>query len=185
MKMSSSSGDGTTYKSVKEKLKIVEEEFFGREFLVTDSLQTWKWELKDETKKIGDYTCYKAVHVKKITSEDLEEYEKEKKRQESAKTSFFMMNEPEEKITTVWYTPEIPVNQGPDDLWGLPGLIMEASFDNTTILCSKIILNPKKKIEIKKPNKGKRVTKKQYDSLMKKQMEKMNDENGLINIEVH
>lgn len=180
-----SSDSEITYKNVKNKLKIAEEEFFGKEFLVTDSLKVYNWELQNETKKIGDYTCYKAISVKKVTKEDLEKYEKEKVKQETAKTAFFTVSEPEEKVTTVWYTPEIPVSQGPGEFWGLPGLILEASFDNTIILCSKIIINPAKKFDIKVPKKGKRVTKKQYDSLMEKQMEKMTDSDGVIHIEVH
>lgn len=180
-----SSDSEITYKNVKNKLKIAEEEFFGKEFLVTDSLKVYNWELQNETKKIGDYTCYKAISVKKVTKEDLEKYEKEKVKQETAKTAFFTVSEPEEKVTTVWYTPEIPVSQGPGEFWGLSGLILEASFDNTIILCSKIIINPAKKFDIKVPKKGKRVTKKQYDSLMEKQMEKMTDSDGVIHIEVH
>ncbi|HEU4495991.1 MAG TPA: GLPGLI family protein, partial [Flavobacterium sp.] len=57
--------------------------------------------------------------------------------------------------------------------WGLPGLILEANDGNTTILCSKIILNPKEKIEIKKPNKGKKVNRKQYEEITSKMVERM------------
>ena len=120
-----------------------------------------------------------------MSKEDLEEYEKEKVKQETAKTAFFTVSEPKERITTVWYTPEIPVSQGPGDFWGLPGLILEASFDDTIILCSKIVLNPKNKTEIKMPKRGKRVTKKEYDSLMKKQMEKMTNSDGVIEIHMN
>ena len=180
-----SSDSEITYKNVKSKLKIAEEEFFGKEFLVTDSLKVYNWELQNETKKIGDYTCYKAVNIQKVTKEDLDEYEKEKVKKDTAKTAFFSVTEPKEKITTVWYTPEIPVSHGPGEFWGLPGLILEASFDDTIILCSKIIINPAKKFEIKTPKKGKRVTKKQYDSLMKKQMEKMTNQDGVIEINMN
>jgi len=180
-----SSGDGEImYKNVKSKLKLAEEEFFGKEFLITDSLKVYNWELQSETKKIGDYTCYKAISVQRVTEEDLAEYEKAKVKQDAAKTAFFTVTEPQERITTVWYTPEISVNQGPGEFWGLPGLILEASHDNTIILCSKIVLNPKNKFEIKKPKKGKRVTKKQYDSLIEKQMEKMTEDDGVIHISV-
>jgi GLPGLI family protein len=181
-----SSGDSEiTYKNVKTKLSLVEEEFFGKEFLVSDSLMVYSWELQSETKKIGAYTCYKAVSIKKVTQEELEEYEKEKVKQETAKTAFFSVSEPKEKVMTVWYTPEIPVSHGPGAFWGLPGLILEASFDDTIILCSKIVLNPKDKTEIKKPKKGKRVTKKQYDSLMEQQLKKMTNEDGVIEIQMH
>ncbi|RZJ98139.1 MAG: GLPGLI family protein, partial [Flavobacterium sp.] len=75
-------------------------------------------------------------------------------------------------------------SQGPGEFWGLPGLILEASYDETTILCSKVVLNPKTKNEIKKPKKGKKVTKKEYESLIEKQMEQMTDENGAIRIDI-
>lgn len=56
---------------------------------------------------------------------------------------------------TAWYTPEIPVNQGPENYWGLPGLILEINDGTTTILCSKIVLNAKEKVEIKPSKKEK------------------------------
>ncbi len=185
VRVESSGNGGKTYKNIKEKVQIVEEAFFGKEFLITDSLKIWKWELKNETKKIGNYTCYKAVAIDPVTEEDLKRYEDFKKQQETAKTAFFIMDEPKDRVTTVWYTPEIPIGQGPGGFWGLPGLILEANFDETVILCSKIILNPKDKIEIKKPKKGKKVTKKEYDSLIEKQLEKMKDEKGNIKIEIN
>ena len=49
---------------------------------------------------------------------------------------------PKEIEITAWYTPQIPINQGPGEYWGLPGLILEINADRTTILCSKIIMNP-------------------------------------------
>lgn len=182
----SGSGDGSkTYKNVKEKMQIEEEDFFGKEFLITDSLKVLNWQLQSETKKIGNYTCYKAIHVDPVTEEDIKQYEDFKKQQEAAKTAFFVMDEPKERVTTVWYTPEIPVSQGPGEFWGLPGLILEANYDNTTILCSKVVLNPKDKTEIKKPKKGKKVTKKEHESLIAKQMEQMTDKDGAIRIEIH
>ncbi|CAM3996008.1 GLPGLI family protein [Flavobacterium antarcticum] len=185
MRTSGSSDDEVTYKNVKSKLKLEEKEFFGKEFLIVDSLKVYNWELQNETKKIGNYTCYKAVSVKKVTKEDVDEYEKQKEKQETSKTSFFTVIEPREQITTVWYTPEIPISQGPGELWGLPGLILEASFNDTIVLCSKIILNPKNKTEIKIPKRGKRVTKKEFDSLIKKQMEKMTNKDGVIEIHMN
>jgi len=182
---SSGEGGGKTYKNVKEKTQLVEEDFFGKEFLVADSLKAWKWELKDETKKIGSYTCYKAIHLDAVTAEDLKQYEDFKKQQETSKATFFVIDEPKDRITTVWYSPEIPVSHGPGEFWGLPGLILEANFDDTTILCSKIVLNPKNKTDIKKPKTGKKVTKKEYESLIEKQMEQMKDVDGNIKIEIH
>ena len=85
---------------------------------------------------------------------------------------------PKEIIVTAWYTPQIPVNQGPGEYWGLPGLILEVSSGRTTILCSKIVINPEEKEEIKVPSKGKEVTQKEYSDIMKKKIEEMQEMYG-------
>lgn len=179
-----SSGDGRKYKNSKEKIEISEEDGLGKEFLVTDSLKNWNWKLENETKKIGNYVCYKAIAVIPITAEEMAQYEAHKKEKSEGKTTFFSMSEPKEEIVTVWYTPEIPVSQGPADYWGLPGLILEASNGSTVFLCSKIVLNPKQKVAIKRPTKGKKVTKSEYDVIVKKQLEKMQDSKGNISIQI-
>ena len=185
MIMMENSSDGKIYKNTKNKETISEEDFFGKEFLVVDSLKTYNWKPESESKKIGDYTCYKATYTIPVTQKDKEEYEEFKKKQSDSKTTFFVMDEPKERIVTVWYTPEIPVSHGPGEYWGLPGLILEASFDKTVILCSKVVLNPKEKVQIKAPKKGKRVTKKEYERLIETQMEQMKDSDGNIRIEIN
>ena len=77
-----------------------------------------------------------------------------------------------------WYTPMIPVNQGPADFWGLPGLILEVSAGNVTILCSKIVMNPEEKTEIEAPEKGQVVTKQEYNTIITEKMEEMRNSRG-------
>ena len=76
-------------------------------------------------------------------------------------------------VIEAWYTPQIPVAQGPAEYWGLPGLILEVSAGNTTLLCSELILNPKEKINIIAPDKGVSITKKEYASNIRKKMIEM------------
>ena len=85
---------------------------------------------------------------------------------------------PKEIEVTAWYTMQIPVSQGPGEYWGLPGLILEVNAGKTTILCSKIVMNPTEKNEIKKPSKGKEVTKQEYNDIIKKKMEEMREMYG-------
>ena len=59
---------------------------------------------------------------------------------------------PKTDEVTAWYTPQIPVSQGPGEFWGLPGLILEINDDKTTILCTKIVMNPNDKSKIKRQN---------------------------------
>ena len=84
---------------------------------------------------------------------------------------------PKEITITAWYTPEIPVSQGPEAYWGLPGLILEVNDGKTTILCSKVVMNVKEKAEIKQPNNGKVVSQKEYDEIVTKKMKEMMEMN--------
>ena len=78
----------------------------------------------------------------------------------------------EVKMTAVeaWYAPQIPVRHGPLEYWGLPGLILEVSADNTTMLCSKLVLNPDEVIQISAPSKGKVVSKNEYQVIITEKM---------------
>ena len=94
-----------------------------------------------------------------------------------------LREEPEDdtvKITQVeaWYTLQIPLRHGPAEYWGLPGLILEVSAGNTTMLCSQIVLNPKEEVDIKIPEKGKEITKSVYQTTIKGKMMEMRNNRG-------
>ncbi|MES2486645.1 MAG: GLPGLI family protein [Bacteroidota bacterium] len=188
-------GGGKHYKNVKEKKFALEKEVFGKEFLINDSLTAIAWKMETETKKIGDYTCYKATAVVPASQSDFrnmrpKSQEKIKAEEEAAKkaaeakgeapkTNFMDQMEMAKEVTiTAWYTPEIPINQGPENYWGLPGLILEVSDGRTTILCSKVVLNAKEKVDIKAPTKGKKVTQAEFDDIVTKKMAEMREMGG-------
>lgn len=180
-------GGGTFYKNVKDKTYVVDKEFMGKEFLVKDSLATLNWKMEAETRVIGGYTCYKATAVKAASKTDFRNFRPRKEGEvkkeadqpnEGKKTNFMDAIEMPKEITiAAWYTPEIPVNQGPEGYWGLPGLILEINDGKTTILCSKVVLNPKDKAEIKPSTKGKVVSQKEYDETVIKKMEEFREMN--------
>jgi GLPGLI family protein len=178
--MMSSSG-GTQYKNIKNQKVFKEQEFFGKQFLVNDSLQKLEWQLGTETKMIGQYMCFKATAVKIDDSFDFSSFRRrpsDEKPKDSTSTENKDVKEaemPKTVIVTAWYAPQIPVSQGPDVYWGLPGLILEVNADRTTILCSKIVLNPTEKDAIEVPTKGKEVTQKEYDIIVKEKMEEMRE----------
>lgn len=187
MMSSMTGGGGTFYKNVKDKAYTVDKEFMGKEFLVKDSLASLNWKMEAETRVIGGYTCYKATAVKGASKTDFRNFrpkkEEEPKKEadkpaDEKKTNFMDAVElPKEITITAWYTPEIPVNQGPEGYWGLPGLILEVNDGKTIILCSKVVLNPKEKTEIKAPSKGKTVSQKEYDDIVVKKMEEFREMN--------
>jgi GLPGLI family protein len=177
-----SGNDSKYYKNLKTNNFINERDLFGKEFLVCDSLEKMNWIIKDEQKQIGSYNCYKAQIIVPVTEKDWKKYEESKKRIESGQTNFITLIEPKEKIIEAWYTLDIPISNGPDKFWGLPGLILELHNGNTTILCSKIILNPKEKTEIIKPKTGKKVTQKEFEELKEEKIKSMTNENGVIEL---
>lgn len=185
-------GGGTFYKDVKSKVYMVDKEFMGKEFLVKDSLPKLNWKLEPETKQIGGYTCYKATAVREASKTDFRNFrpkndddkktevkkEDAQKQTTEKKTNFEDNFEiPKEITITAWYSPEIPINQGPESYWGLPGLILEINDGTTTILCSKIILNAKEKVDIKAPTKGKEISQKDYDETVIKKMKEFREMN--------
>jgi len=154
--MGSGGGTDVLYKNIVDRRYVNKTEISGKRFLIKDVLQDYGWETTGETKNIGDYTCYKAT-----------------RKREEERTSFSMTDgEKEEKKETVtietvaWYTPQVPISNGPEEFWGLPGLILEVQDGNLTIVCSEIVLNPSDKIEIEEPKKGKKVTQEEFDKIM-------------------
>ena len=164
---------GENYKNVKSEKQIQQQEFYGKKFLVKDQLQPMTWTLGNETKKIGNYTCFKATTF--IPTDDLLWYSFSWSRMRTTNDSEDKTTEEGDKsvdITEVeaWYTPQIPVRHGPSEYWGLPGLILEVSAGETTMLCSKIVLNPTDAIQIEAPSKGSLVTKSEYQDLIQNKM---------------
>ena len=175
---------GPQYKNVKTRQFIQDQEFFGRQFLITDSLQKLDWKLGTETKQIGQYLCMKATATKTVDEFDWRSMRRRDRnnqdkatKTDSTKTTSVSdeIEVPKTIEITAWYTLQIPVNQGPGEYWGLPGLILEVNADRTTILCSKITMNPQQKIEIEAPEKGKVISRTDYNATVKKKMEEMRE----------
>ena len=175
---------GPQYKNVKTQQFIQDQEFFGRQFLITDSLQKLDWKLGTETKQIGQYMCMKATATKTVDEFDWRSMRRRDRnnqdkatKTDSTKTTSVSdeIEVPKTIEITAWYTLQIPVNQGPGEYWGLPGLILEVNADRTTILCSKITMNPQQKIEIEAPEKGKVISRTDYNATVKKKMEEMRE----------
>lgn len=178
---------GPQYKNISQGALVQDQEFFGKQFLINDSLQSFEWQMGTETRQIGSYMCFKATAVKKVADSDWASMRRRTNRDEdnsgktvdtdSTKTTVVSeeLEIPKEVIVTAWYTPQIPVSHGPGEFWGLPGLILEVQNDRTTILCSKIVMNPEQKSKIEAPSKGQKVTRSEYDDIVKKKTEEMRD----------
>jgi len=150
------------YKNIKDKRYSSKRDLYGKEFLVKDKLESNDWKMSNETKQIGQYTCYKAT-MSRMTLGSVSIDGDGNKTEEA----------PEEITITAWYAPELPFSNGPDLYWGLPGLILEVNDGSRVIICTKLVLNSDKKGSIEEPLKGKEVTEEEFEELMEAKMEEM------------
>lgn len=161
-------GAGKSYKNVDEGRFTQENDLQGKEFLIKDELETFNWEMQGDTKMIGNYLCFKATAKQEVPN---------------VRARFGRRggnnDEPVDSLKTIeitaWYTLDIPVKHGPGNYWGLPGLILDINADNTTILCTKIVLNPKESLEIKEPKKGKEVTQQEFNEIQAAKIKEMRE----------
>src|SRR5690606_34194452 len=103
-----------------------------KKFFLVTDAVNYHWNITSETKKINEFMCYKA-------------------------TTTFRGNTFE-----AWFTPDIPINAGPWKWYGLPGLIVEATDKDQSVVF-KLEKIEKLTEEIPFPSsKSKKMTLKQY-----------------------
>lgn len=161
--MSFGSNSGTLYKNLKKGTYLNKSEIMGQPFLINDQIKNLDWKLTSETKNIGMYTCYKAVFEEEVENKSMTVLNGELEETAEKVT----------KITTAWYTPQIPVTNGPDSFGGLPGLILEINDGSLTIVCAEVILNPSERIAIEAPKKGRKISQKAFDKLSDEKSKEM------------
>lgn len=139
--------DHVYFVDIKQKITIEQKPFLGDDFLVQSSSSDLEWKMINETKVIGDYTCYKAT-VKRRNNGPLKE-------------------EDRYSTYTAWYCPDISYNYGPFDFNNLPGLILELSIMDKSYIATTVEFNDNV-IVLSKPTKGKLMTKEEFDKIGEK-----------------
>lgn len=157
MQIKISSGGGTTYKNLKEKISLKAVSSFNQDFLISDSLQNYDWKITRESKEILGYEVRKAEAIADSITNII-----------------------------AWYAPKLTYKDGPDVYSGLPGLIMEIEINSDSQQKGKRkisykaislnVINDKKGIE--RPKKGKKLTQDEFTKWNKEQMEKMKEMYG-------
>ncbi|RMA57629.1 GLPGLI family protein [Ulvibacter antarcticus] len=149
------------YHNIKEERFVKESEILDKPFLIIDKLTSRNWALEEKSKMIGEYPCFKAIFSEEINLETFN--------WESTDTEVITKTH----TITVWYTPLIPVKHGPDDYFGLPGLVLEVEDGEKSIVCTKIVLNPEVGVKIEVPTKGKIVSEVEFKEIWRKKDEEM------------
>lgn len=92
------------FKDLSNNLFLKEYAVYNTNFSIKDKLSNFQWNLKDEEITIKGYKCKKA-----ITNN--------------------------EKFTIIaWYCEDIPINDGPDRFYGLPGFILKVELGEFSII---------------------------------------------------
>lgn len=178
MMMMGGGATGDYYKNIQTKASSKENEFSGKMFLIKDDLKNYEWKMEQETKTIGNYLSFKATTVVKMAApREFKPRARGQRSEEDRKKEEEERMNPElvDTVVTAWYTLDVPVGHGPGDYYGLPGLILELSYANTNVLCTKITINPKEKVAIKEPKKGKQVTQEEYDKIIAEKISEMRE----------
>ena len=90
------------------------------------------------------------------------------------------ITEVEGKEVHAWFTPQISVAAGPGRYNSLPGLVLavEMNDGDYKINAISVELKPVDKSVLKKPTKGKKVTREEYQAIVAEKMKEMGVEGG-------
>jgi len=145
--VSLASARGVFYRNSKTKENIRLKKFKNKDFTISKPYkERYQWKLTKETKIIGGYLCYKAIHT------DSGEFEGQK----------FSVK------TIAYYTPEIPLPFGPINMNELPGLVLEAQSKGYYYIAKNIVVSKNKNKKIERPSVGEEVTYKEFMDYVRK-----------------
>ena len=118
----------------------------SEKFLVIDSLENQKWEVTSETKQILGFNAYKAIGNYRGRTYD------------------------------VWFTPDIPINNGPWKFDNLPGLIIKVEDEAKEVYFDLVKIQPSADdycsiYENKLSDKKNILTREEYESLWRNKLE--------------
>ena len=136
-KMTMGDNTGVLYKNFSNKIMLKQSAIFDKPFLITDSLQSVNWDIDTATKTIGKFNCTKATAT--INGQQVE----------------------------AWFTADIPIPDGPDKFYGLPGLILAVKTQNGNYEATEIKIT-NENTALQQPTKGTVMTGAEFDQLIKK-----------------
>lgn len=142
--------EGVLYKDFQNNFSLREMSSFNNKCLVKDSIKKYDWKISKESKELLGYQVRKAeVEIDSITT------------------------------AVAWYAPKLNFKNGPEVYDGLPGLILEIQINKqnpnsglSTRSYTAIAVKIEDKKKISPPQKGKVISKTEFEEVRKEQMEK-------------
>lgn len=117
-------------------------EMLGRTYLVEDSLKTPKWKILNQLKDIAGHICMKAETEDPVKKQKI----------------------------VAWFAQDIPVSAGPEQYFGLPGLILELDINDGSAVVTATQIELKdvsKELAVTKKVKAKKIPTSEYEKLIR------------------
>ena len=139
-----SNSNNLLYQNIAEGFQLDQRDVFGKEFIIKEDISKPKWKIiATEQREILGYTCMKA---------------------EFRDTS---------RLTTAWFTPQIPISFGPAGQAGLPGLILAVSIGEDRIILATEINIDIEQADIIKPSDKKTISRDEYNAIREEKRKEM------------
>ena len=141
--------DNKVFTNLATGLQTEQREFRTRQFLI-EHQPSFQWKITGNQKIILGFPCMEAT----LGNDD--------------------------KKVTAWFTPVIPVSSGPGIHGGLPGLILaiESNEGKNVTMAVKVETEAGEIPNIAKPDKGRKVTREEFDQIVAEKMKEMGAQPG-------
>lgn len=134
-----------TFKDLKNNILRKEYNVNDKDFSAKDKLTDYEWTIIDEATTVLGYKCKKATTKKSLA------------------------------LVTAWYCEDIPINDGPGEFWGLPGLILKVELGEYSTITLERIKISKENNEIQEPiNKSQQLSLSEYYKSIKAHLDATN-----------
>ncbi len=130
------------------KVIIVQQDFIGTTYLISESLGLGPWRMGDEILEIAGYDCMMAWKIDTVLNQEI----------------------------TAWFTMDLPSFLGPERYVNLPGTVLAVDINNgeRVWVAREIILEEPEESLIQQPTRGQNLTRNEFNDMMREQIERMN-----------
>lgn len=115
----------------------------GKTYIMEDSLKQNDWKILNDIKDVAGHICMKAMIQDTIKKQKI----------------------------VAWFAQDIPINAGPERLYGLPGLIMELDINDGAVIVEATKIEPltiTNEMDLPKKLKGKKINELAYQDMLRK-----------------
>lgn len=144
-------GEAITYTDLETWTVTEQRDLLGRTFLIQGERPEYAWRLTGQQSEYLGYACQQAV------------------------------TEVDSTTVEAWFAPELPASVGPASFGGLPGAILVLSIDDgnlTTWSARHVSLEPPDEAELQAPDKGRKVTREEFEAIEQEKLEEMQNRGG-------